>query len=115
MSDQALHEELRALRDLLESPGWKQYIAVYVEQQKEVRSNDVMLNPCKTLDATIEQEYQKGEYQGIALFGKFPELRITAIEVELGIKEKEDGRASEEGGNASGDTPGSTPDSPDAP
>lgn len=82
--------ELQELRNLVKLKAWDR-LAKTAKAQVETRTNKVMLNACEGLDATLEQEFEKGECAGIRLFMELPEVRIDEIENLLKMKENEDG------------------------
>lgn len=72
-------KELSELRNLIKLPGWDRLVEIG-DGQRKARWNQVMIKPCKSVDATLEQEFMKGEYAGIALFFQLPLDRIGDLE-----------------------------------
>lgn len=70
-----------ALKQLLASEGWKQYIGVITSQQRQ-RFDQVVLQPLPGADAVYAQEYMKGEIQGLRMAASMPQAIIEAIEWE---------------------------------
>lgn len=71
-----------ALRQLVASDGWKEYIAIMAQHQK-VRLDMIVLAPLSGVDAAFEQEYKKGEIAGISLALSFPQTVIESLDTAL--------------------------------
>jgi len=58
-----------------------------------LRQNNVFLTPCKSVDETLEKEFQKGEGAAMLLIGKFPEIQIDTLQsmIEDQTSENENG------------------------
>ena len=87
---QAIREK-KEMEHLISSPGWKTLKAIGMTQAS-IRENQVLLKPTVN---PLEQEYQKGEIQGIKLFLQYPE---TVFENAKAIIEsqRQDGNEIEE-------------------
>ncbi len=86
-----MKKELQDLRNLLRLPGWERLVE-YGKGQTANRVNNVMLTPCESVDATLPQEFMKGEYAGISLFFKLPENRISELEELIKIVEQKENK-----------------------
>lgn len=98
-----LQEELFRLRELQRNPGYK-YLLEIAEAQLETRKQAVFLNPLKSMDEVLEQEYKKGEIQGITLFTQIVETRAkdledTILELTTNEVEKDNERRNEQSDN----------------
>lgn len=62
----------RIMEALVETEGWKMLYAL-AEREALVRTNQVLLKPT---EIPLEQEYMKGEIQGIKLFKDIPQKLI---------------------------------------
>jgi hypothetical protein len=80
---------LDEIRALVEQPGWTR-IRKILEVQAEGRRNEVLLQP--TTDP-YEQEYKKGEIQGIQLALQFPNqlIEISKAVLEAAKRLEEEG------------------------
>jgi hypothetical protein len=76
-----LQEELSKLRDLRGHNGYR-YLMEIAAAQVETRRN-FERSPLKSLDATLEQEFQKGEIAGILLFSEIVDIRVTDLEEQI--------------------------------
>lgn len=85
-------EELSSFRQLVNSNGFKRFVA-YLEQQMEVRKQNVFLNALPGLDAVFEQEYAKGEIAGLHHARNFVEIHLSALSENIKAYEKELGYA----------------------
>jgi hypothetical protein len=64
--------------------------------QVESRQQTIILNPLKSMDETLEQEYKKGEVAGIMLFKELIDIQIKALQDEIEsllAEEEENGNA----------------------
>lgn len=59
-----LRENMRELKDMVDSRAWKQYSDL-IASQIEVRINQIILTPLIGHDAVFEQEFSKGELAGM--------------------------------------------------
>ena len=84
---EGLRKLLHDLQMLVKSPGWARQ-AELVDMQVDLRKNQIVSEPCKSLDDTLAQEYMKGEVSGMALFARMPFIEIEAV--EQAIKELEE-------------------------
>lgn len=75
-------EIAHALKGLVDSEGWKIYRSI-VERQQTVRFDAIVLNPLQGMDQALEQEYRKGEIQGMRLAVTLPESLSEAINQQL--------------------------------
>lgn len=73
---------VHALRDLVESAGWKLYCDV-IAAQKQTRLEGVMLQPTAGQDGVLMQEYMKGEYQAFAVCQTLPGLMLEDMTEQL--------------------------------
>ena len=78
----ALQEELSKLKSLQEHRGYLYFMEI-AKAQRVIRTSTVLLNPLKTMDEVLEQEYKKGEIAGITLFENLVEIRMTDIQQQL--------------------------------
>lgn len=90
MDQENLTEAIKSKREmetLVSTPGWKtlMHIAKGLASQRE---SEVLLKPTKD---TYEQEYQKGEIQGIRLLSQYPEIIISNAQavIELSMPKEE--------------------------
>lgn len=75
MTQEQLSEAIKAKREmelLTSLPGWKSIVQI-AKHQLQLRENSVLLKPTSN---AFEQEYQKGEIQGIKLFLQYPETLL---------------------------------------
>jgi hypothetical protein len=75
LSEEQRAEAIRSKREmdfLLSTPGWKTLSSIF-RSQISLRENEVLLKPTKD---PLEQEYQKGEIQGLKLLLQYPETVI---------------------------------------
>lgn len=75
-------EELAQIVGLTKLASWKLLMDI-ANNQLTTRTNEIILSPVLTLDATFHQEFTKGEVSGIKLFCRFPELLIESLNVEI--------------------------------
>lgn len=73
---------------LISCPGWKRLVAA-AEAQTKMRMNEVMLKPTTN---PYEQEYQKGEVQGIRTFTEIPQALIEQAKAIIELEKEEDAR-----------------------
>lgn len=84
-------EELSGLRALQGHKGFQELLKI-AQIQVDNRTQQIFLNPLKSLDAALEQEYSKGEVAGIKLFMEMTKIRIQDLEDEIkGLLNEEDG------------------------
>lgn len=69
---------LHGLKQLVDSDGWKLYRSI-VEKQQTARFDSIVLQPIPTIDAALEQEYRKGEIQGMRLALTLPAALIENL------------------------------------
>jgi hypothetical protein len=74
-------EKADALRALTKTLGWEILLGL-AREQMERRANQVMLQPLSESWTESQQEYVKGEYNGILTFTKMPEVFIEHYEPE---------------------------------
>jgi hypothetical protein len=79
---QGLEGRLEALRRLVNSPGWALFREL-VEEQIRVRTDRVMLTPCKSLDECLEQEYMKGEASMARTLTEMPSVALAEMLKDL--------------------------------
>lgn len=77
-------EILDEMRELLKQPGWHRLQKIWTTQM-DGRQNEVLLQP--TTDP-YEQEYKKGEIQGIKLASTFPSKLIEMSKAVLDTAKK---------------------------
>ena len=70
--------ELSEFHSLVKSQGWDRLLKI-ASAQIEPRKNKILYEPLRTRDATLEQEFMKGEIAGIALFMRLPQDRIADL------------------------------------
>lgn len=75
---------LLELRDLVATDGWKRLEKI-AKAQIEGRRNEILLQPTENV---MQQEYKKGEAQGIQLFMSFPTLMIEENKAVLEVAKK---------------------------
>jgi hypothetical protein len=82
------------LKSLLDSEAWKMYRNI-VERQQVSRFDRVILNPLPNMDAVLEQEYMKGEIQGLRMALMLPQaiLDDTTEQVRHLREQREAGEA----------------------
>lgn len=86
--NEALYDELRALRTLAEHPGW-QFLKKVVAEQREVRVA-AMLQPLAKLEDALSTQYSSGEISGMTSLLGYPEYRIEQIMTTLEGIENDD-------------------------
>lgn len=79
---QQMREQRHALRTLIESPEWKTLEDIG-NGQIQHRINSIVLTPLAGADAVFEQEYKKGEVQGIKLFFSLPMTLIESLSEDI--------------------------------
>ncbi len=84
-----LQEELAQMRGLVKLPAWAKLMQ-YANEQLTGRIDAIILNPVESADATLSQEYLKGEVSGIRLFTKMPEILIAELEDAVAKLEEND-------------------------
>lgn len=77
-----LQEQRSSLKNLIEHPGYK-WLMKLAESQRLARTGEILLNPLKTMDEVLEQEYKKGEVHGIMLFETIAESHVLSLEEEI--------------------------------
>ena len=87
MSEEDKREILHGFRNLVKSQAWGHLEKLGIEQCA-LRLNRVGVNPLKSFDDALMENYEKGERSGIALFLHIPATIIEQFEEEL--KELED-------------------------
>ena len=80
-----LLEELTILNN---SQGWAHYHNLLLNQI-ELRKNNVCFTACKSIDAAMAQEFDKGEISGIYQNANLLEVLIEAVENAIENKSKE--------------------------
>lgn len=83
-------DELRNLENLLEEPGWK-WLTSLIEEQATLRTASIILSPLASMDAALEQEFQKGEISGMRLVPALVAGRIASLRSDLAREENENG------------------------
>jgi hypothetical protein len=73
---------MSGLRVLLKSPGFMTLMNI-ATSQVEARKQSIFLNPLKSMDEVLEQEYKKGEISGISLFKEMVNIQIKSLEDEI--------------------------------
>ena len=84
-TDKELEEQRQILsefRSLVESKAWARLVAV-AEAQLNIRVQAVMFKPLKAEAEAFEQEYMKGEYNGISTLLKLPETMLEEAKQRL--------------------------------
>lgn len=71
-SIEKLDARVMALRELVASAGWKEYIAI-VEEQAAYREQQVILVPLSSADQVYAQEFAKGELNALRSTKFMPE------------------------------------------
>lgn len=84
----------RALKDMLASEGWAYYISV-IEKQQTIRLDQVVLQPLAGHDAVFQQEFMKGEIQGLRMAVSLPQTLIEACELAVEQLKAEQGDENE--------------------
>lgn len=84
---------VKALNDLILSPGWQQ-LNVVIKGQLEARVQNVMLVPTGSGDthpvsSILQAEYAKGEYNGLVSAMQLPQVQIDMIEAVLATQNEE--------------------------
>jgi hypothetical protein len=59
-----MQEQSRELTNLVKLPGWDLYLKV-LDEQISGRTRDIIFTPCDSSVKQYEQEYRKGECQGL--------------------------------------------------
>lgn len=72
---QEMQEQLRELRKLKESSGWRVLMS-FVLEQVQMRTTAVMRTPAKGVAEAMAQEFMKGEAAGL-------ELAVTSVEAQI--------------------------------
>lgn len=104
LNDRALEigEELSTWASLMKHPGWHKLLEFAFAQQDN-RVKHTMLNPCLALDDALPQEFMKGEFSGIGLVLKFPEVEKERLQAEAERIERElEELPSDENGGSTG-------------
>lgn len=76
------HIEKGALLVLTQSQGWEILVRA-LTTQCEKRTQSVMISPTGAQQTPYEQEYMKGEWNGMKIALGMPELLIDACNVEI--------------------------------
>jgi hypothetical protein len=76
----------RIMEELKAEPGWKKLVE-YAEAQTQDRTNRVLLLPTSQ---PYEQEYMKGEVQGIKIFLNIPDTLIEQAKGIAGVADEDD-------------------------
>ena len=90
-----LQEEHTRLKGLKEHPGFKYYLDIGAAQIA-TRRGLYEGKPLKSLDESLEQEFQKGEVAGIRFMTEFVDIRLRIIEEQCSELAKEIEDASRE-------------------
>ena len=71
--------ERRVMKSLVETEGWRRMVEI-AEKHVEVRKNEVLLTPT---DHPGQDNYLKGEIQGITVLMKIPEAVIAQADAVI--------------------------------
>jgi hypothetical protein len=84
MSEKAekIRSELRALEEYIESPAFKTIDGI-LEQQVNLRRQQILLTPLASADSIYKQEFEKGEAGGIELARGLASALITNLRKDL--------------------------------
>jgi hypothetical protein len=82
MEKRELQEQLAQLAGLTKHPAWALVMKI-AEEQLTGRIDNIMLNPVATVDATLQQEYLKGEVSGIKLFCRLPQILMDTLAADI--------------------------------
>jgi hypothetical protein len=93
---------LGQLQDFVKHPGWVM-ISRILDAQAQTRTNAIVCQPLNGLDATLEQEYMKGEAAQLLTLRGLPEVLIE--ELQEAVKDMQaDAPRSDDSGDTSGDS-----------
>lgn len=67
---------------LLKSQEWVQ-LGKFVDAQTKTRTDLIVLIPLKSMDAAFEQEFKKGEIQGMRFLLTIPETMVEVAKQQL--------------------------------
>lgn len=70
---------LGILQDFVKHPGWEM-ISRILDAQAQLRLNRLVTNPLKSLDAALEQEYEKGEAAQLLTLRGLPTVLIEELQ-----------------------------------
>jgi len=85
---------------LLDHSGFT-YFKDILHAQYETRTQKIILNPLKSMDEALGQEYEKGEAAGIKFAEEFVSIRLEDLSEQ--IDELLKGRTKDQGGDGSSD------------
>lgn len=77
-----MQEQLRELRRLKDSSGWKVLLS-FVQEQVQLRTTTVMRTPAKGMAEAMVQEFMKGETAGLELAVASVEAQIETLEARV--------------------------------
>lgn len=66
------------LESLVEHPGWV-VLSNILDRQAAIRTNSILTQPLSSLDATLEQEYMKGEAAQLLTLRGLPTVLIEEL------------------------------------
>ena len=81
-------EERSRLLSLTNHVGWKWYEGI-LDSQIEARRNTYELRPLKTMDEVLEEQYVKGELNGLRTVKALVIARVEELENDIQNYEKE--------------------------
>ena len=91
-SKQEVLEEIqiqrRRLHSLRSLPLWEE-LANFVEEQVAIRTHEIVLTPLENHDKVLEQEFAKGEVNGIWLFVQYVASKLDELNAMEEMFEKE--------------------------
>lgn len=79
-------KQKRIMEELIEHPGWKMLQEIAAAQTGN-RKNNILLKPT---ESPYEQEYMKGEVQGIELMLKIPSSMVESAQAIIAQDMKND-------------------------
>lgn len=82
-----LVEQIRELREMLASPGWRLFAATVQEQQDNAVA-ELVSNRLSSLDETLAQEFTKGGIARVAAVMALPETMIEQFAADAKQMEK---------------------------
>ena len=81
-TQELMREQLHSLRKLTEGEGWK-LLCELVDEQSEVRSNQILTMDLTSVESVMEIQRLKSERNGLRLFKILPETMMEQLEEEL--------------------------------
>lgn len=85
---QSLVGAKRLYEDLQRHPGWIELQKV-LQDQANMRHNNIILNPLAGADGVYLQEFQKGECAGLKLAFHLPMQLVESLETEIAATQAE--------------------------